>query len=233
MKHKITLLLFSLAILLTSLNTSAGTNSANDLLDQMISSYGGAKTLEKLNRPYNQVWQLDAVSRNAKGNDKRYIALPDVLKVELTYPHNSETRILEGDQGVKIYDKTKHVDAKGPALDAMRLQRMRLYNPLLLKQRAANIKLSEKDGHYCLTLSEGGLIAEYFVNKQTNLIDTVIGTLQMGGRKMQFRTEYQDYKMEDGVMLPHREVKYAGSVNTAVLTLVETSFNAVSNVKEI
>ena len=226
MKHKITLLLFSLAILLTSLNTSASTDSANDLIDQMISSYGGAKTLEKLNKPYKQVWQLNAVSRNAKGNDTRYIALPNKLKVELTYPNNSETRILDGNQGIKIYDKSKHVEAKGPALDAMRLQRMRLYSPLLLKNRVADIKLSDKNDHYCLTLSEGGLIAEYFVNKQTNLIDTVIGTLQMGGKKMQFRTEYQDYKMEEGVMLPHQEIKYAGNVNTAVLTLLETSFNA-------
>lgn len=226
MKHKLTRLLFSLSILLTSLNVSASTDSANDLLDQMISSYGGAKTLEKLNKPYKQVWELNAVSRNAKGNDTRYIALPSKLKVELTYPNNSETRILDGDQGLKIYDKSKHVEAKGPALDAMRLQRMRLYSPLLLKGRVANIKLSDKNDHYCLTLSEGGLIAEYFVNKQTNLIDTVVGTLQMGGMKMQFRTEYGDYKMEDGVMLPHQEVKYAGNVNTAVLTLLETSFNA-------
>ena len=226
MKHKITLLLFSLAILLTSLNTSASTDSANDLIDQMISSYGGAKTLEKLNKPYKQVWQLNAVSRNTKGNDTRYIALPNKLKVELTYPNNSETRILDGNQGIKIYDKSKHVEAKGPALDAMRLQRMRLYSPLLLKNRVADIKLSDKNDHYCLTLSEGGLIAEYLVNKQTNLIDTVIGTLQMGGKKMQFRTEYQDYKMEEGVMLPHQEIKYAGNVNTAVLTLLETSFNA-------
>ena len=226
MKHKITLLLFSLAILLTSLNTSGSTDSANDLIDQMISSYGGAKTLEKLNKPYKQVWQLNAVSRNTKGNDTRYIALPNKLKVELTYPNNSETRILDGNQGIKIYDKSKHVEAKGPALDAMRLQRMRLYSPLLLKNRVADIKLSDKNDHYCLTLSEGGLIAEYLVNKQTNLIDTVIGTLQMGGKKMQFRTEYQDYKMEEGVMLPHQEIKYAGNVNTAVLTLLETSFNA-------
>jgi len=226
MKHKITLLLFSLTILLTSLNSSAGADSANDLLSQMISSYGGAKTLEKLNRPYKQVWQLNAVSRNAHGNDTRYIELPDKLKVELTYPHNSEIRILDGDHGSKIYDKTKHVEAKGPALDAMYLQRMRLYSPLLLKDRVANIKLSEKNDHYCLTLTEGGLIAEYFVNKQTHMIDTVIGTLQMGVKKMQFRTEYGDYKMEHGVMLPHQEIKYAGNVNTAVLTLLETSFNA-------
>jgi len=225
MKHKLNLLLFYLIILLTPLNIYANTN---ELLDQMISSYGGAKTLEKLNRPYKQIWQLNAVSRHAQGNDTRHIELPEKLEVELTYPNNSETRILVGDQGLKIYDKTRKEEAKGPALDAMRLQRMRLYSPLMLKNKIANIKLSEKNNYYCLTLTEGDLIAEYFVNKQTHMIDIVIGTLQMGEMKMQFKTEYHDYKMEDGVMLPHREIKYAGNVNTAVLTLQETSFNTAS-----
>lgn len=225
MKQKLTLVLFALTILLTSLNISAGQESAAELLEKMISSYGGVTALEKLNKPYKQVWQLNAVSRNAHGNDTRYIELPEKLQVELKYPKNSETRILAGNQGIKIYDGTKKIQAKGPALDAMRLQRMRLYSPLLLKDKTASITLTETNDYYCLKLTEGGLLAEYFVNKKTHLIDIVVGTLQMGGASMQFKTEYHDYKMEKGVMLPHREIKYAGNVNTAVLTLLETSFN--------
>ena len=106
----------------------------------------------------------------------------------------------------------------------MRLQRMRLYNPLMLQERAADITLSEKGGRYCLTLTENGLVTDYHVNKKTHLIEIVIGTLKMGGMPVQFRTEYHDFKMEDDVMMPHREIKYAGSVNTAVLTLLATRF---------
>jgi len=225
MKHKHALALFSLITLLVSLNLSANTNTADEILEQMISSYGGAESLEKLNKPYKQIWHLNAVAKNAQGNDLRSIDLPDKLKVELTYPNSSETRILFGDQGLKIYNDTKQVKAEGPGLDAMRLQRMRLYNPLMLKERATKLKLSEKNGRYCLSLNENGLVTDYHVNKETHLIDIVIGTLQMGGMTMQFRTEYHDYKMEEGVMLPHREIKYAGNVNTAILTLLATRFS--------
>ena len=106
----------------------------------------------------------------------------------------------------------------------MRLQRMRLYNPLLLKEQVREIKVSETGDHYILTLTEQRLTTDYHVNKKSHLIEIVVGTLQMGGMPMQFRTEYHDFKMEAKVMMPHREIKYAGSVNTAVLTLLATQF---------
>ncbi len=224
MKHKLTLIFISLMALFISLNLSAKENSANEILEQMISSYGGAEALEKLNTPYQQIWHLDATAKNKQGNDLRNIELPEKLQVKLTYPDSSETRILFGDQGLKIYNETKQVKAEGPGLDAMRLQRMRLYNPLLLKERAKNITVSENGGRYVLTLTEQGLTTDYHVNKNSHLIEIVIGTLQMGGMSMQFRTEYHDFKMEASVIMPHREVKYAGSVNTAELTLLATQF---------
>ncbi len=224
MKHKFRLLYISLIALLVSLNLSANTDSAEKIVAQMISSYGGTEALEKLNNPYQQIWRLNAITRNTQGNDFRNIALPENLQVELTYPDSSETRILIGNQGLKIYNDTKQVKAEGPMLDSMRLQRMRLYNPLMLQERIASITLSEKNGRYCLTLSEHGLVTDYHVNKKTHLIEIVIGTLQMGGMAMQFRTEYNDYKVSDGVMLPHQEIKYAGNVNTAILTLLATRF---------
>ncbi len=224
MKHKLTLIYISLMTLLLSLNLSANTLSADKILEQMVSNYGGAEALKKLNNPYQQIWHLNAVARKTQGNDLRNIALPEKLQVKLTYPDSSETRILFGNQGLKIYNDTKQVKAEGPMLDAMRLQRMRLYNPLMLQERAANITLSEKNGRYCLRLNEYGLVTDYHVNKETHLIETVVGTLKMGGMTMQFRTKYNDYRMEEGVMLAHQEIKYAGNVNTAVLTLLATRF---------
>ncbi len=224
MKHKLALVYISLITLFISLNLSANSSSADTVVKQMISSYGGAEALEKLNNPYQQIWRLNAIAKNTQGNDLRNIALPEKLQVELTYPDSSETRILFGDHGLKIYNDTRQVKAEGPMLDSMRLQRMRLYSPLMLQERIANITLSEKDGRYCLTLKENGLVTDYHVNKKTHLIEMVIGTLQMGGMTMQFRTEYHDYKAKEGVMLPHREIKYAGNVNTAVLTLLATRF---------
>ena len=51
MKHKLALIVISLMALFMSSNPSAKTNTADEVLEQMISSYGGAEALEKLNTP--------------------------------------------------------------------------------------------------------------------------------------------------------------------------------------
>lgn len=218
--------LLILTLLCAASPLSAAQPDSAQILKQMVEHYGGSEALEKLNAPYRQHWDLVAMTRNEKGTDQRTISLPRMLTVELTYPSKSEKRILDGDTGEKIYDKTHHVAVQGPGLMAMKLQRMRLYNPLLLQQHAAEIGVTaEGDGHYYrLTLREGEITTDYFVNRQTLLIDKVTGTLMMNGATMTFLTEYLDYKAVEGVMLPHKEIKFAGNVNTAVLTLRETHF---------
>ncbi len=218
-------LLLLLMLLSTTGTILAAQLDSTELLKQMVERYGGATALEKLNTPYRQHWDLVAMTSHEKGTDQRAIDLPGMLTVELTYPSKSEKRILNGDSGEKIYNKTRHEVVNGPGLMAMRLQRMRLYNPLLLQQRAAKIHVTEEgDKFYRLTLREGDITTDYHVNRKTLLIDKVIGTLQMNGMAMSFLTEYRDYKAVEGVMMPHTEIKYAGNVNTAVLTLRETSF---------
>lgn len=217
--------LLPLLTLLCSFNLSAA-SSAEQLLDQMINAYGGAIALEKLNNPYHQLWDVDAVARNKKGTDQRDIALPGKLATVLTYPDMVENRMLIGNQGEVVYNNSDHVKAEGPRLNAMRLQRMRLYSPLLLRSKAADIDFAEDGGKYRLTLTEGDVTTDYYVDPGSHLISVVTGKLQIGGMTMTFRTEYHDYKMVSGVMLPHREVKFAGAVKTAIVTLRETSFSS-------
>jgi hypothetical protein len=220
--YQLFMLLFTL---LFSLNLSAAP-SREQLLDQMINVYGGVAALEKLNEPYHQLWDVDAVARNKKGTDQRDIALPGDLSTVLTYPDRKENRILVGDQGKVAYNNGNHIKAEGPRLNAMRLQRMRLYNPLLLRNRAADITYIEHNGKYRLTLGEDDITTDYYVEPESHLIALVIGTLHMNGMSMAFRTEYSDYRKVEGVMLPHREVKYAGAVKTAIVTLRETRFGS-------
>jgi hypothetical protein len=222
-------LLASLAtvwLLLTSAPVSANPSTA-EILDKMVAHYGGVAALEKLNAPYKQEWALTAIARNnEKGSDHRTIDLPNRLKIELTYPSKSETRILEGAKGEKIYDQKSRKQATGPSLDAMRLQRMRLYNPLLLKQRAAEVETNFQDkDYYLLGLREESIVTLYYVNRESLLIDKVKGTLSMGGMSMSFLTKYFDYKAVEGIMMAHKEVKFAGQTNTAELRLISTQFN--------
>ena len=43
---------------------------------------------------------------------------------------------------------------------------------------------------------------------------------------MRFRTEYSDFSFRDGVLVHGKENKFAGGVNTAVLTLRNITLNA-------
>ncbi len=189
-----------------------------NILKNMTDAYGGKEKVQQLNS-YTQVWDIETKTDDKNGTDYRAVLMPDSLKTELVYPDKTETRLLIKDSGIKQFDN-RVIKARGPMLDAMRLQLMRLYSPLVLLEKINNIELiSAKDDHYVLKLSEGTLSAEYFVPKKSYLIDKVVGTLKMGGQSMQFVTFYEDYKPINGVMVVHKEIKYAGDVNTAVMRL--------------
>jgi len=105
------------------------------------------------------------------------------------------------------------------------------YHPLVLQNKLRNISASEDAKDYILTLKEGSLSAQYFVSKETYLIEKVVGKLSMGGQPMEFVTLYDDYRAIKGVMVPYKEVKYAGSVNTAVMHLQKMHFLAAPKIR--
>jgi len=108
----------------------------------------------------------------------------------------------------------------------MRLQLMRLYSPLVLGRKSGSVELV-LEGEYCaLSLVEFGVQADYLVNTDTWRIEKVVGTLAVGGKSIQFLTEYSDFKYVDGALVHQKENKYAGGVNTAVLQLRRITFNA-------
>lgn len=202
-------------LLLTSLN--AKDIVSDEILNKMINVYGGEKNITNMSS-YEQVWLVEAKAGNSNGSDHRKVTLPSSLYTKLTYPDKKETRTLVEGHGIKELGDKKVV-ASGPMLDAMKLQLMRLYNPLVLKNRAQNIELSGDDTNYILTLKEGDIETKYFVSKREYLIEKVIGKLSFGTQSMEFVTLYKDYEKKEGVMMPTTEVKYAGSVNTAVMKL--------------
>jgi len=53
-----------------------------------------------------------------------------------------------------------------------------------------------------------------------------VGRLLMNGASMQFVTEYSEFAMVDGVLVPHRENKFVGAMNTAVLRLQRITVDA-------
>jgi hypothetical protein len=104
---------------------------------------------------------------------------------------------------------------------------MRFYPPHTLRERIDAIELSETDTHLTLTLRDAGLQADYVVDTETWYIVKVVGTLAVNGATMQFVTEYSEFAMVDGVAIHHRENKFVGSTNTAVLKLKRVELGVV------
>lgn len=207
---------------------TAQTLDREAVLTNLIEAYGGEAKLRKLNNAV-QEWDMVALMSKRHATDVRTIRIPDQLVVELTYPQKVERRMLEGDTGLVSFDDGHPYPATDPQRDAMRLQLMRLYSPLVLQDKIENLTLTI-EGDYCgLTLVEHGVRADYLVNQDTWRIEKVAGTLSMGGQDMRFLTEYSEFEFVDGVLVHRKENKYAGNVNTAVLSLKNIRFEAAQD----
>jgi hypothetical protein len=206
------------------------TQSVEALLADMITEYGGEENLKKLDS-YASLWKIKVQVREQEGKAVNSVQMPDKLRVELIYPDRTELRVVNGSKGYKGFNGGAAQEVSGPQLDSMKLQLMRLYTPLELKRRMARLQLSEGDGVKLITLKEGELTVVYHVNPTTKRIDKVVGKLDMGGRQMEFVTEYSDYKLVDGVLIHHKENKFAAGTNTAILYLKGLKLGATHNSK--
>lgn len=220
--YLVSLLLFS-----TFLYGCPSSGGVEEVLGNVITTYGGEENLKKLNS-YSQLWTMDALAKQDRGNDVRYVEQPGKLRVELFYEKNpAEQRIINGEKGYSASQGGGQNEARGPQLSAMKIQRARMYSPLTLKTKIASLTVRDEPGYKVLVLKEGEVTTKYYVNVQTNLIDKVVGILSMGGQNMEFVVEYSDFRTVEGVMVAYKENKFAMGMNTAQNTLKDLRLNVV------
>lgn len=195
------------------------------VLDQLVQTYGGESNLRKMDSMV-QEWDMTALMGNRKGTDTRSIRAPNQLRVDLSYPNKSETRILSGDNAFVIFEGAEPKAVAGMQRDAMRLQLMRLYSPLMLRNKIDSMSLIEEGGMMALSLVESGVHVYYMINRENWHIEKVAGSLLVNGNEIQFLTEYSDFKTIEGVLMHQKENKFASGMNTAVLQLRKVSFDA-------
>jgi len=217
----------SILLLLIGLSQPTLTRGSDvqSVLDQLVRHYGGEKNLRKMDSMI-QEWDLTALMGNRSGTDTRSFRAPSHLRVDLTYPQKSETRILSGDSAFVVFAGAAPEEVFGMQRDAMRLQLMRLYSPLILRDKLDSVRLTEDGDLMALSLVENGLHVHYMINKENWQIEKVAGSLPVNGKEMQFLTVYSDFKVVDGVLMHQSENKYAGGVNTAALKLRSVTFDA-------
>lgn len=211
---------FSMLILLVVISVPAHAQDSDvrTVLDRLVHSYGGEQNLQKLDNMV-QEWDMVALMRKTHGTDTRSVHAPDKLRVELSYPEKSEIRILNGDVAHVVFEGRPPERVAGMQQIAMQLQLMRLYSPLMLRNKIDSISLIEQGDLLALSLVENGVHVHYMVNKDKWLIEKVAGTIIMNGGEIQFLTEYSDFAKIEGVMMHRKENKFAAGMNTAVLQL--------------
>jgi hypothetical protein len=209
-----------LTILVCSVLSSAQAASLdmNAVLERLIESYGGEENLRKLDSQVQQ-WDVVALTSKRHGSDVRAIQAPDKLRVQLTYPDRQEVRIVNGDESYVSFGGEPDKKVGHPQSDAIRLQMMRLYSPLMLKAKFDALSMEDDGDDYVLTLFEHGVRVDYFVETESWRIERVVGSMAIKGQEFSFVTEYSNFAFREGVLVHQMENKYAGSVNTAVLKL--------------
>lgn len=223
--YKMLRLALMLPLLAFSSGAIAQAPELDTVLARLIDTYGGEHNLQKLDSQV-QEWEMVALMGNRHATDVRRIRVPQQLRVELRYPDKTEIRIVNGDASHVIYDGSPAHPAHPPQSDAMRLQLMRLYSPLVLQRKRELLSLAKEDASTVITLFEHGVRVDYRINPDTWRIDKIVGSLAIHGGEMQFVTEYSDFVMHDGVLVHRRENKFAGGVNTAVLSLRNITLDA-------
>ena len=118
-------------------------DDVRSVLDQLVQNYGGETNLRKMDSMV-QEWDLTAMMGNRHGTDTRSIRAPGQLRVELVYPNKSETRVIDGDNAFVIFGGAAPEKVTGMQADAMRLQLMRLYSPLMLRDKIDLVSVVEQ-----------------------------------------------------------------------------------------
>ncbi len=222
----------SMAILLaTSLSGAERGAEKERVLNSMVEAYGGKEALSRASG-YIQHWRVSRAADGVEGRETRRVTLPERLYVDLKYPDKEETRVLEGEVGIKIFDKRAKKQVFGPMLDAMKLQLLRVYNPLILKSLSDKIEMRRDKSGYILKLAVKGVECDYYVDPKSFHIEKTVGKLKMGETDMEFVTIYKDFITFKSVLMPGREIKYAGGVETAVNRLLDTELVRLKKVSE-
>ncbi|MDH4036196.1 MAG: hypothetical protein OEX18_00070 [Candidatus Krumholzibacteria bacterium] len=197
-----------------------------DVTSRVIDAYGGEEALRSVHGYHASGGQL-AMQSETPIRVERWFARPDRLRLELAYPDHHETRITDGAQGWTGSSRESLEPANAMKLQAMRLQTARLDTPLRLLEQKDEVEWrdTDTDGRAVLRVPiDTGLYINYHVDPDTWHITHV--TMGMAGPpSMEFSADYDDFREIDGVLIPFKEVTYAGGTVTSVYQMTAFEWN--------
>lgn len=197
-----------------------------ELVSRVIEAYGGETALRAV-RGYHAIGRQWAAQGDVPIQVERWFGRPDRLRLELDYPDHHETRITAGALGWTGSSAQSLEPAIPVKLQSMRLQTARLDPPLrLLEQREqAAWRGTDPEGRAVLRIPiDTGLHIDYHVDPKTHHVTRM--TMGMAGPPaMDFAADYDQFHEVDGVLVPFREITYAGGTVTSEFLVTRFEWN--------
>lgn len=199
-------------------------------IKEIITAYGGEKALAGIKTVYTK-GSIQTFMRNEKGISTRYFKRPRKLRAELFYPHNSETRIVNGSKGWRGSDTVPLREVQGPPYLAMVYQFKYLDLPFGFLDKGYRIThmgretMNGSPVEVIQLNDDEGPPMRVYVDSATHLITRVVGTFGVGKESAELSAEFSDYRDVQGIKIPYKVVNYSGSNLIAETVVVEVQIN--------
>jgi hypothetical protein len=232
MHHSIVALAVSLAVAAAA--PACADESAPELVARVIAAYGGRAALERA-LVVSQEGTVTSTMHPEPGRVVRLFQQPDSLRVAVEYPRGpTEVRVVHAGRGDR-----DGVEVTGTPMHwAMVLQAARLALPLSLARRGAAVTtrpVVERDGKRLRVLAlplPDAIEMVVEIDPVSHRIVRSSGSMPApaGGGRIEFATEYSDFRKVSGVLFPFHEENYARGQHTGATTLtkVEVAASAVA-----
>lgn len=214
------------ALLTALLALPAQAEDTQALVDRIIATYGGeavwraSKGMEQEGSTYSQ-------RRHFAGKTSRSYQYPDKMKIDIRYKEDdTELRQLDGNRAWNHGE-----EATGAYPLAARLQAWRLMLPRLLIEQRDRVKdvgqREDENGHrfegLMVELGDGMSIL-MDVNLENSRITASWGRMELEGKLMESSSLYEDLRMVDGRLIPHKETHFVQGDNIGYTLLDEVRF---------
>lgn len=200
------------------------------VISDVIKAYGGEKAIKSISTIYAK-GKINALMRGLEGTYTRYFKRHRKLRVETLYSLTSEVRILNGSIGWRGNINEPPVQVTGARYLAMAYQYKQLDLPYgLLKKnyrviRAGKGSLNNKLSHVLDLLDDEGPPLRVYIDPDTFYIVKVIASIKKGNATAALSAEFSDFRIIEGVPLPHRILNYAVGHKVGETVIEEYSIN--------
>ncbi|MBW2520532.1 MAG: hypothetical protein JRD88_09300 [Deltaproteobacteria bacterium] len=199
-------------------------------INQVLAAYGGKDRLLEV-KTVSAHGRIDDSLRKLSGGYARTMQRPDKLRIDIMPEKGGEVRVLNGSKGLQ--GSGDHLKEANPlSLSSMNYQYGYLDLPMSLADGTAKANhngFKELHGRpmeiLSIHLADAPSLTVY-IDFETHLIRRVETTFDMGAMGSSLLgTEYDHYKMVDGLLFPFTLHNYAGEKNISTIKISRLTVN--------